>query len=66
MSSPIQNALKQGDSLSSSLLKFALGNVMRKVQDNQKGDGIERYGGFWSMLIMMSYWAEKKTMKKNI
>jgi len=39
---------------------------MRKVQDNQKGDGIERYGGFWSMLIMMSYWAEKKTMKKNI
>jgi hypothetical protein len=32
---PIQNGLKQGDSLSPLLFKFALGHAIRKVQKNQ-------------------------------
>jgi hypothetical protein len=33
----IQNVLKQGDSLSSLLLSFALEYTIRKVQENKKG-----------------------------
>jgi hypothetical protein len=34
---PIRNGLKQGDALSSQLLKFVLENANRKVQENQVG-----------------------------
>jgi hypothetical protein len=34
---PIQNGLKQGDSLLPLLFNFALGHVIRKVQENQVG-----------------------------
>jgi hypothetical protein len=34
---PIQNGLKQGDALSPLLSNFALGYVIRKVQENQVG-----------------------------
>jgi hypothetical protein len=38
---PIQNGLKQGDALSPSILNFALGYAIRKVQ-KQRGTGTER------------------------
>jgi hypothetical protein len=34
---PIQNGLKQGDTLSPLLFNFSLGHAIRKVQENQLG-----------------------------
>jgi hypothetical protein len=50
---PIQNGLKQGDTLSPLLFNFALGYAIRKIKENQKELKLNENISYWSMLMML-------------
>jgi hypothetical protein len=49
---PIQNCLKQGDTLSALLFSFALENAITKVQENQAGLKLTGTHRFWLVVMM--------------
>jgi hypothetical protein len=53
---PIQNGLKQGETVSPSLFNFALEYPIRRVQEYQEGLKLNRIHSFWPMLMTLISW----------